>query len=190
MNQMKRARCLLPGPAQREKPLSACLWGPAGCPEKGCLDEPECPTLCQRRESLSFTQSWAVTTPGSLLTWLWALNPQPVEKRLELEAGSFRRDSPPLLPCSVPSALTCGGVSHLQTLPAEPSRRLGSLSETPASRLACPLCGCLPGCQLLQWHHGERGPDFLPRGHGSSSRASGLFLWGWCKGHPLPPAGK
>lgn len=96
MNQMKRARCLLPGPAQREKPLSACLWGPAGCPGKGCLDEPECPTLCQRRESLSFTQSWAVTTLGSLLTWLWALNPQPVEKRLELEAGSFRRGSPPL----------------------------------------------------------------------------------------------
>lgn len=72
----------------------------------------------------------------------------------------------------------------MQTLPAEPSRRPGSLAETPASRLACPLCGRLPSCQRLQWHQGERSPGFLPRSQGSSSRARGLFLRVWCKGHP------
>lgn len=39
--------------------------------------------LCQRRESLSVTQSWAVRTLGSLLSWFWLLNSQPAEKRLE-----------------------------------------------------------------------------------------------------------
>lgn len=38
------------------------------------------------------------------------------------------------------------GLRHLQTLPAELSRRPGSLSATPASRLVRPLCGRLPSC--------------------------------------------
>lgn len=103
--------------------------------------------------------------------------PRSVCPLVETEAGGL-----PSGQASELRAATCGGVSHLQTLPAEPSWRLGSLSETPASRLACPLCGRLPSCQLLQWHQGERSPDLLPRGQGSSSRARGSFSGAGARG--------
>lgn len=42
---------------------------------------------------MSFTQSWAVTALGSLLTGLWTPNPRPAEKWLELEARAGGQES-------------------------------------------------------------------------------------------------
>lgn len=185
---MKGARCLPPGPAQREKPLGACLWGPAGCPGKGCLAEPGCPTLCQRRESLSFTRSWAVTALGSLLTWLWALNPQPAEKRLELEAGSFRRGSPPSYPHRGPQPLPAGVSATCKLCQRSPagawglSRRLPRPAWRARSVGAFPAASCCSGIKesgvqisFLAAKAPPAGPGALSPGlvQGASSASSG-----------------
>lgn len=105
-----------------------------------------------------------------------ALGAEPPAYREDLEAGSFRRGSPPSDPFRGPQPLPAG-CQPLANCQRSPAGAWG-LSETLASCLACPLCGRLPSCQLLQWHQGKRSPDFLPRCQGSSSRAPGGYFSG------------
>lgn len=191
---MKGAHLPPPGPAQPQKPRAPAFGDPAGCPQEGRLDEPERPTLCQRRESLSFTRRWAVTTPGPFLTWLRALSPQPAGKRLDLEAPIGGRNrlaaarpprSPlePFHPARAPRPLPEGS-RPLANSASGARQAPGSPSATRASRSARPLGGRLPSCQPLQWHPAKPSPDFLSRHQACSGRARGPALRGWCRGHP------
>lgn len=82
------------------------------------------------------------------------------------------------------------GLSHLPTLPAEPSRIPGSLydSRVPLSAPALWAPSQLPAAAVA-----SRKPslDFLTRREGAFGRAQGLLLPVWCKGgSSVPPAGK
>lgn len=82
------------------------------------------------------------------------------------------------------------GLSHLQTLPTEPSQRPGSLSATPASRLAHPLCGRLPSRQLLQWHPGKGDWIFFLAAQSPPGGPGGYFFGSGARGILRASSGK
>lgn len=107
--------------------------------------------------------------PGSIWNWQPRLGQIPLQ---QLYALSLR---PPAsrtrqLPLPLPE-----GLSHLQTLPTEPSQRPGSLCDS-CVPLGAPACGRLPSRQLLQWHPGKGDWIFLSRCPVSSRRPGGYFF--------------
>lgn len=150
-------------------------------------------------ESLSFTQSWAVTSLGSLLTWLGA---EPPARGEAAGPGSLDGGQESFCSGSAPCSLTepsyprrplspyLRGLSHLPTLPAEPSRSPGSLCDSRVP-LSAPArwAPSQPPAAAVASRKAESGSPYSPRRRlrpGPGAISPGLVQGG----SSVPPARK
>lgn len=129
-----------PSPGQLLRSPRRLSWEPRGAWRGRTKDKPARPTLCGRRESLSSTQGWAVTSGGSLLTE--TLDTEPRRLQAASESAAQVGDRYPL--------------QQSASLPRPPADRTRPLCPYLRVSVTCKLCWQTQPAQGLSLHPASR----------------------------------